>query len=257
MRRGTTLISSVSLGLVLFAAAFAFSQRSIFDRFRRHDPFDIVETERPSIVPSFEFARVRFTSYREGRRPGWSHDFPRAERNLLSILSQMTGVYTEPRAHAVVELASPELMNYPILYFSEPGGWAITPEEAENLRSYLIRGGFAIFDDFDGPWDWENFENAMALVLPGSHFVELTVDEPVFQSFFHIATLDMVPPYGAYAAPTFHGLKDEAGRLQVVANFNNDIGDYWEWSDAGYYPIELSNEGFKFGVNYVIYAMMH
>ena len=41
----------------------------------------------------------------------------------------------------------------------------------------------------------------------------------------------------------------------VIANFNNDIGDYWEYSDLGYVPIELSNEAYKFGVNYVIYAM--
>ena len=57
--------------------------------------------------------------------------------------------------------------------------------------------------------------------------------------------------------PMFFGIRDDAGRLQVVANFNNDIGDYWEWSDQGWYPIDLSNEGYKLGVNYVIYAMTH
>ena len=43
----------------------------------------------------------------------------------------------------------------------------------------------------------------------------------------------------------------------VVANFNNDIGEYWEWSEHGYYPIELTNEGYKLGVNYVIYSLTH
>ena len=41
----------------------------------------------------------------------------------------------------------------------------------------------------------------------------------------------------------------------VIANFNNDIGDYWEYSHLGYFPVDLSNEAYKFGVNYVIYAM--
>lgn len=209
------------------------------------------------INPSFAFARVRFQSHRQRRRPGWSHDYPQAEQNLLQIVAEVTDIYTSPRAHAVVQLDSPDIMQFPVLYFSEPGTWAISPEEAENFRSYLLRGGFAIFDDFDGPWDWENFEQCMALVLPGRHFELLELEEPVFQSFFHIKTLDMVPPYGAHASPTFHGLKDDNGRVMAVANFNNDIGDYWEWSNHGFYPIELSNEGYKFGVNYIIYAMTH
>jgi len=45
--------------------------------------------------------------------------------------------------------------------------------------------------------------------------------------------------------------------LEPEANFNNDIGDYWEWSDQGWYPLDLSNEGYKLGVNYIIYAMTH
>lgn len=41
----------------------------------------------------------------------------------------------------------------------------------------------------------------------------------------------------------------------VVANFNNDIGDYWEYSDTGWFPVDLSNEAYKVGINYVIYAL--
>ena len=43
----------------------------------------------------------------------------------------------------------------------------------------------------------------------------------------------------------------------VIANYNHDIGDYWEWSDTEWIPIELSNEAYKLGVNYVIYGMTH
>jgi len=211
-----------------------------------------------TIVPEYIFARVRFQTS-EGRwRPGWAHDYPRAERNLLRILSEVTGLHTEPAAHTVVALESPEIMKYPVLYFSEPGSWAVSPEEAFNFRDYLRRGGFAIFDDFDGPWDWEVFEAAMAEVLPGRHFEVLEEHDPVYQSFFAIADLDVIThPMGHGGPPMFLGIRDDSGRLLVVANFNNDIGDYWEWSDQGWYPIDLSNEGYKLGVNYVIYAMTH
>ena len=46
-------------------------------------------------------------------------------------------------------------------------------------------------------------------------------------------------------------------RMDYIANFNNDIGDFWEWSDQAWVPVQLSNEAYKFGVNYIIYAMTH
>jgi hypothetical protein len=50
---------------------------------------------------------------------------------------------------------------------------------------------------------------------------------------------------------------DPARPLQMVVNFNNDVSEYWEFSDTGFAPIDLSNEAYKLGVNYVIYAMTH
>jgi len=83
------------------------------------------------------------------------------------------------------------------------------------------------------------------------------VDHPVFHCFFDIDDLEMIPPYGVPGKPTFYGMYDEADRLQMVANFNNDIGDYWEWSDQSLAPIQLSNEAYRFGINYIVYALTH
>lgn len=48
---------------------------------------------------------------------------------------------------------------------------------------------------------------------------------------------------------------DPRERFVVVANFNNDIGDRWECSDTGGFPVNLSNEVCNVGVDYVIYAL--
>jgi len=50
---------------------------------------------------------------------------------------------------------------------------------------------------------------------------------------------------------------DPDGRLMMIVNRDNDIGDYMEWSDRGFVPIALSNEAYKLGVNYVVYALTH
>lgn len=206
----------------------------------------------------FVFARVQFSSSgRWGRTPGWAHDYPRAERNFLKILAEVTNIPTTPRSFVVVELNDPAIVNYPLVYFSEPGTWRITAEEAENFREYLDRGGFAIFDDFDGRRDWAVFSSCMQQVFPERQLELLTVADPIFHCFYDIETLDMIPPFSYREDPLFYGLRDDTGRLQVIVNFNNDIGDFWEWSDEAFFPVPLSNEAYKLGVNYVVYALSH
>ena len=205
----------------------------------------------------FQFARVRFNENGRFFRFGWAHDYPQAEQHFLKILSEVTRVQTTSASYTIVDLDDPRIMDFPLLYFSEPGTWGVTPAEAENLREYFLRGGFAIFDDFDGPWQWAAFMYSMSRVLPERKMERLTVDHPIFQCFYEIETLDMVAPRNYGAPAEFYGMSDEEGRLQVIVNFNNDIGDYWEWSDRDFFPINLSNEAYKLGVNYVIYALTH
>ena len=160
---------------------------------------------------------------------------------------------------ALKGLDDPALFDYPVAYMSEPGYWTMTPEETANFRAYLDKGGFVIFDDFRGQ-HWYNFEAQIRQLYPEGRLVELDVSHPIFHSFFEIASLDFVQFYDRSEKPIFYGLfedNDPEKRLLLVANYNNDIGEYWEFSDQGYVPIDLSNEAYKLGVNYVIYAMTH
>lgn len=224
---------------------------------------DVRPGRNPADPTLFQFVRIRYNGYMDswgGGRwvPPWMHDYPRAERNFLKILSELTVVETTPESYLILDLDDPRIMDYPLLYVSEPGYWDVTEREAANLREYLARGGFVIFDDFRGSSEWINFTNCMKKVSPARDLQELTLDHPVFHCFYDIETLDMIPPYEVPSpGPKFYGLFDQNGRLQAVANFNNDIGDYWEWSDDVLTPINLSNEAYKFGINYVIYGLTH
>ena len=146
--------------------------------------------------------------WRRGGGPGWAHDYPRAERNFLNILAELTTVRTAPESYVIVQLEDPEIMRYPFLYFSEPGTWEITPEETANLMEYLDRGGFAMFDDFGGSRDWAIFHRNFKRVVPDRDLERLTVDDPIFHCFFDIETLAMGARQGSRRRPEFHGLRD-------------------------------------------------
>ncbi len=188
----------------------------------------------------------------------WDHDYPRAERNFVKILSEITEIDPYRGGGNILTVTDPELFRYPVAYLVEPGFWTLTEEEANSLRNYLLKGGFLIVDDFVGR-QWFNFAERMRQVLPNGRLIELNASHPVFGSFFEIEALDHTHPYYG-ARSVFYGIfedNDPEKRLMVIVNYNNDIGESWEWSDSGFVPIDLSNEAYKLGVNYIVYAMTH
>jgi Domain of unknown function (DUF4159) len=231
------------------------------------------ERERPrGVAPDLDEARVpydgrfAFVRLRYGlgagrgfrREPPWAHDYPRADLHLMKILQEITLLRPHLEESNVFALDDPELHNFPLAYMSEPGFWTPTDHEVEGLRAYLAKGGFLIFDDFRGQ-HWLNFEAQMRKVMPTQRLVVIDPAHPVFHAFYEIDPAAFVPPYGG-EAPVFYGIfedNDPAKRLQVVANYNNDLGEYWEFSDTGWVPVDLSNEAYKFGVNYIVYGMTH
>jgi hypothetical protein len=212
----------------------------------------------------FQFVRLRYDAglgfgFRARNGPGWYHDYPRADVHFAKILQEITLVAPRTDGSNVLALDDEELFKFPVAYMSEPGYWQPSEREVEGLRSYLSKGGFVIFDDFRGA-DWFNLETQMRRVLPDGRFLELDGAHPIFHSFFELdSPQTFVAPYGI-ERPSFYGLfagNDPAGRLMVIANRDNDLGEYWEFSDTGYMPVDLSNEAYKFGINYVVYAMTH
>ena len=206
--------------------------------------------------------RLRWDSGTGGRFRGmsdaWNHDFPRAEQNLMRILQELTLIDARTDGGLILTLDDPRLFLYPIAYMWEPGFWTMTDLEAERFREYLLKGGFAIFDDFEEE-QWNNFENQMRRVLPEARWVKLDKTHRVFDSFFRMKTIDFPHPmYGIL--PTYYGIyedNDPTKRLMVIANHNHDVAEYWEWSGTGFFPVDPSNEAYKLGVNYMLYALTH
>jgi hypothetical protein len=212
----------------------------------------------------YHFVRVRYgddggSGFGRRRRAPWSHDYPRAERNFLQIVTETTFVPTLTDGSNVFALDDPELFKFPLAYLVEPGFWHPSDDEVRALGEYLNKGGFLIVDDFRGPYELDNLELQLRRALPEARMVLIEDADAIFDSFFRIAPQDVVPPYGGLP-PVWYGIyedNDPDKRLQVIVNHNNDIAEYWEYSDYGYFPIDLANEAYKLGVNYVVYALTH
>jgi len=147
----------------------------------------------------------------------------------------------------------------PTAYLSEPGDWFINDHEAQVFRQYLQKGGFFIVDDFRYR-DWPNFEEQMHRVLPQGRLVRLDASHQIFTAFFPIEDIDAIVHPMSHIRPSYYGIfenNDPSRRLMVVANFDNDVPEYWEWSGQGMFPFDSSNEAYKLGVNYFIYGLTH
>lgn len=213
----------------------------------------------------FTFVRLRWGSdsgfsRRGGFGSAWNHDYPRAERHLSLILRELTALNIRTDDSLVLTLDDPALFKYPVAFMWEPGFWTLTDREAEAFRAYLLKGGFAVFEDFDGPQQWSNFEAQMRRVLPDARFVRLDNTERIFDSFFRITDIDSIVHPMSGIRPSYYGVfenNDPSRRLMVVANFDNDVPEYWEWSGEGVFPFDTSNDAYKLGVNYIVYALTH
>lgn len=212
----------------------------------------------------FTFTRVRYGSgglggRRGGFRRAWAHDYPDGDRNLQTILAELTALRPNTEGSNVVELEDPEIFKHPILYISEPGYWTISEEGARNLRAYLLKGGFLIFDDFEHETQWRNMAAQVRRALPGHRWFELDPDHPIFRTFFFVEDI-YVPHPLVPVTPVYRAIfedDDPSGRIMVLANHNADLAEYWEWSPEGYFPVDPTNDAYRLGVNYVLYGMTH
>lgn len=212
----------------------------------------------------FTFVRISYNreEYSWARGPSqrvyWSHDYPRAETHFMKIMSELTALRPYMGGGNILALDDPALFKYPLAYLCEPGSWRATDAEAEGLRNYLLKGGFLIIDDF-GRDQWYNFEDQIRKVLPKARILPVDVSHPIFDSFFKIKLLSMLER-GYRGQPVYLGIyedNDPAKRLMMIINFQNDIGEYWEWSDTNQFAVEPSHEAYKLGVNYLMYGLTH
>ena len=151
----------------------------------------------------------------------------------------------------VVDVGSPDLFLYPYVYMTGHGNVVFSNSQAENLRNYLVAGGFLHVDDNYGLDGFIRLE--MKKVFPELDFVEIPFDHPIYHQKFDfdeglpkIHEHDGLPPKG-------YGIIYE-GRLVCFYTFESDLGNGWEDQSVYNDPESLRQEALKMGANIISYA---
>jgi len=169
----------------------------------------------------------------------------------------------------VLTLDDPRLFQNPWIYFVEPGNLRLAASEAQILREFLLRGGTALFDDFHGPYEWQHFEDEMKKVFPDREIVDFPKDHPIFSCFYKLDGYPQVAGLGSFMAGRswekggfvahLRTIFDDNQRPMLYVNWNTDMGDGWEWSNAEDYPgyLKYTSLAYRMGINEVVYALTH
>ena len=173
--------------------------------------------------------------------------------NLIRFCNKELNLLLEAEEDAV-DVGSQELFNYPYVYMTGHGNVVFSPEEASNLRNYLIAGGFLHIDDNYGLDKFIRIE--LKKVFPELELIELPFDHPIYhQKFDFPKGLPKIHEHDGKPAQGF-GLIYE-GRLVAFYSFECDLGNGWEDQRIHNDPAEKREQALKMGANIISYCFTH
>lgn len=152
------------------------------------------------------------------------------------------------------ETVTPEsidIFNYPLLHMTGHGNVFFSTEDADNLRAYLLSGGFLHIDDNYGMDEYLRKE--LVKIFPDKELKELPGNHPIFSYAFPFPNgLPKIHEHDN-SRPQAFGIMHE-GRLVLLYTFESDLGDGWENPEIHNDPQEVRLKALRMGANIVKYA---
>jgi len=203
---------------------------------------------------------LRFAGY-------WTMDYPRSDRHLLQGVRRLTRIDSRSSEQVVALDGTDDVYNWPVMYGVEVGNWDLPQVQADQLREYLMRGGFLMVDDFHGVREWQVFEASLDRVFPKRHWEDIPDSDPIFHTLYDLDDRVQIP--GAQFLETgstsekggieahWRAVTDDKGRIIVAICHNMDMGDAWEHSDNPEYPEHYASLAYRIAMNYFVYDLTH
>jgi hypothetical protein len=182
----------------------------------------------------------------------WYANLETSLPNLIQFANQAIGTRINPQ-QAIVEVGSLEIFNYPFIHMTGHGNVVFSPSDRENLRTYLLGGGFLHVDDNYGMDVFIRAE--MLKVFPELEWIELPTNHPIYHQKYDFPNgLPKVHEHDNLAPQGF-GLIYE-GRLICFYSFESDLGDGWESPGIHNDPSAVRSEALKMGANILQYVLL-
>lgn len=174
---------------------------------------------------------------------------PTALPNLIRFCNEniYTNIDDKP---STVEPSSNEIYNYPIVFLTGHGNVFFSEEASNNLRNYLISGGFLHISDNYGLDKY--IRSAIKKVFPDLEFQEIPYDHPIYHQKFNFSTLPKIHEHNNKPSQGF-GLFYK-GRLVCYYDYESDLSDGWENEAVHNDPYEVRIKALKMGANIISYA---
>lgn len=197
------------------------------------------------VTPSYQVAVLKYNGGGD-----WYANLETSLPNLIRFCNENLGMNINPQ-QAVVEAGSPDIFNYPFVHMTGHGNVVFSPAEAENLRKYLIGGGFLHVDDNYGMDPF--IRPQLKKIFPELDLVELPPSHPVYHQKYEFP--NGLPKIHEHDNKPAKGLGlIYNGRLVCFYSFECDLGDGWEDAEVHGDSQENRTKALKMGANLIQYA---
>lgn len=180
----------------------------------------------------------------------WYANLETSLPNLIRFCNDELGTRINPE-QAIVDAGSAEIFNYPLVHMTGHGNVIFSSQEAENLRNYLIAGGFLHISDNYGMNKF--IRPQIKKIFPELDLVELPYDHPIYhQRFSFQKGLPKIHEHDQ-GSPRGLGIIYE-GRLVLFYDFECDLGDGWESPEVHNDSEAARTKALQMGANIISYA---
>ncbi|AIZ42264.1 DUF4159 domain-containing protein [Cellulophaga baltica] len=175
---------------------------------------------------------------------------PTALPNLIKFCNTHIGTALTEKPE-IVSANSPEVFQYPFLHMTGHGNVFFSQEDADNLRTYLLGGGFLHIDDNYGMEPY--LKKELSKVFPDKELIELSAENPIFkQTFSFPKGLPKIHEHDGKRPQAF-GIFHE-NKLILLFTFESDLGDGWEDPQVHNDPPEVRLKALQMGANIIQYV---
>lgn len=178
---------------------------------------------------------------------------PTSLPNLIQFCNENIDTAIAPKPQTVTP-GSTDIFQFPFVHMTGHGNVFFSTEEADNLRNYLLSGGFLHVDDNYGMNPY--FRKEIKKVFPDKELQELPATHPIFSAAYPFpGGLPKIHEHDGLPPQAF-GIFDK-DRLLLLFTYESDLGNGWEDPAVHNDPPEVRSKALQMGANIIKYAFEH